>query len=322
MKYFINKFNEYYNNKVPFVFIVNFEMTEAKVFSLEEAGKAGLFFESGNFTNISWEKENPDTELSMNAEPLSYEVYKKAFDTVMGNLRYGNSYLLNLTFPTPLRINRNLKQIFDAANAKYKILYMDHFVCFSPETFVTICGNEISTFPMKGTIDASVPEAEKKILTDEKEMAEHATIVDLLRNDLSMVAESVSVKRYRYISEIRSRQRDLLQVSSEISGHIGKEYGGNAGELILKLLPAGSVSGAPKEKTLEIIRDAEDEYRGYYSGVFGFFDGNCLDSCVLIRFIEKTNNSFYYRSGGGITVNSDPQSEYQEMKDKIYVPVI
>jgi para-aminobenzoate synthetase component I len=89
----------------------------------------------------------------------------------------------------------------------------------------------------------------------------------------------------------------------------------------VKLLPAGSVSGAPKPKTLEIIRNVEGGNRGYYTGVFGVFDGNTLDSGVMIRFIEQENGKLYYRSGGGITTQSVVSSEYQEVIDKVYVPL-
>jgi len=87
------------------------------------------------------------------------------------------------------------------------------------------------------------------------------------------------------------------------------------------LLPAGSVSGAPKPKTITIIAQAEQEKRGYYTGIFGYFDGTKLDSGVMIRFIEQADNQLYYRSGGGITTQSDAQTEYQEAIDKVYVPV-
>jgi para-aminobenzoate synthetase component 1 len=89
----------------------------------------------------------------------------------------------------------------------------------------------------------------------------------------------------------------------------------------VSLLPAGSVCGAPKAKTLEIIRTAESEDRGYYTGVVGWFDGSKLDSGVMISYIEKQGDHFYYRSGGGITDQSELQKEYQELIDKIYVPV-
>jgi len=89
----------------------------------------------------------------------------------------------------------------------------------------------------------------------------------------------------------------------------------------MRLLPAGSVSGAPKKKTVEIIRNAEGQDRGYYTGIFGFFDGNNLDSGVMIRYIEKIGDQLVYRSGGGITTHSNWKSEYQELIDKVYVPI-
>jgi para-aminobenzoate synthetase component 1 len=87
-------------------------------------------------------------------------------------------------------------------------------------------------------------------------------------------------------------------------------------------LPAGSISGAPKKKTIEIIRQAEITERGYYTGIFGIFDGSALDSGVMIRFIEQKNDQMIFRSGGGITVNSQPEQEYREMIDKVYVPFV
>jgi para-aminobenzoate synthetase component 1 len=174
---------------------------------------------------------------------------------------------------------------------------------------------------MKGTIDASIPDAEKIILRDPKELAEHVTIVDLLRNDLSQVATDVQVSRFRYIEKIVTNQKDLLQVSSEIRGSLPPDFRMNLGNILATLLPAGSVSGAPKPKTLEIISVAEGEPRGYYTGVFGVFDGTDLDSAVMIRYIEKQNDTFFYRSGGGITTQSSVKQEYQEVKDKVYLPI-
>jgi para-aminobenzoate synthetase component 1 len=175
---------------------------------------------------------------------------------------------------------------------------------------------------MKGTINAGIPDAEEIILSDEKETAEHNTIVDLLRNDLGMVAENITVKRFRYINKIITPQRELLQVSSEITGKLPANYLSELGDIVCKMLPAGSVSGAPKQSTLEIIRKTEREPRGYYTGVFGYFDGEELDSAVMIRFIEEHNGKKYFRSGGGITAFSDPQKEYNEVIEKIYLPFV
>jgi para-aminobenzoate synthetase component 1 len=174
---------------------------------------------------------------------------------------------------------------------------------------------------MKGTIDAAIPGAEKMILDDVKELAEHVTIVDLIRNDLSQVATQVEVARFRYLDEIKTVDKKLLQVSSEITGILPGNYLSCLGEIFVKLLPAGSVTGAPKPKTLEIIRQAENEERGYYTGVFGYFDGERVDSGVMIRFIEEIDGKYFYRSGGGITTQSVVEKEYQEIIDKVYVPV-
>jgi para-aminobenzoate synthetase component 1 len=175
---------------------------------------------------------------------------------------------------------------------------------------------------MKGTIDAATPDAEKAILNDNKETAEHYTIVDLIRNDLNVVSRKVRVERFRYIDTIVTNEKKLLQVSSEVCGYLEKDYLSHIGDIIFELLPAGSVSGAPKRKTSEIIAKTEDQERGYYTGVFGIFDGHKLDSGVMIRFIEKSATGYIYHSGGGITSFSDPLAEYKEMIDKIYVPVV
>ena len=121
-----------------------------------------------------------------------------------------------------------------------------------------------------------------------------------------MVAKKVWIERFSYIDNITTDRGAILQVSSEIKGELPENYSSYLGDIILKLLPAGSISGAPKKSTLNIISEAEGEKRGFYTGIFGFFDGKTLDSAVTIRYIEKdSDGQFYYRSGGGITVISD-----------------
>ena len=110
-------------------------------------------------------------------------------------------------------------------------------------------------------------------------------------------------------------------MSSEISGNLKPEFEGKIGSIMKTLLPAGSILGAPKPKTMEIVLESEGYERGWYTGVCGWFDGKNLDSCVMIRFIEKENGILYFKSGGGITHLSKLADEYQEMKNKIYVPV-
>jgi len=158
-------------------------------------------------------------------------------------------------------------------------------------------------------------------MADEKEMAEHVMVVDLLRNDLGMVAEKVRVKRFRYIDKIVTADKTLLQVSSHIEAKLDEEWPSRLGEIMDALLPAGSITGTPKKRTCEIIESVESHERGFFTGVFGVCDGKKLWSAVMIRYIERTSDGLVYKSGGGITIDSDPQSEYREMIDKVYFPL-
>lgn len=303
--------------KIPFFFLIDFEMRKPVVVSLTDIGKSDFEFDFGKKSYPQINKKS----LNFCKKDIEFSDYKKAFDKVQTHLRNGDTYLLNLTFQTEIETKLTLKEIFDNASAKYKLLYKDIFVCFSPETFVKIENDRIYSFPMKGTIDASIPDAENIILNDYKETAEHNTIVDLIRNDLSIVAKEVRLTKYRFIDKLKTNNKSLLQVSSEISGILPENWNENIGDIFLKLLPAGSICGAPKKRTVEIINDTENYERGYYTGIFGIYDGKNLDSAVAIRFIENCEGKFYYKSGGGITVNSEINSEYKELQDKIYVPV-
>ena len=133
---------------------------------------------------------------------------------------------------------------------------------------------------MKGTINASLHDAQKTLTNNTKEINEHNTIVDLIRNDLSKVAKEVQVTRFRYMDKIKTQKNEILHTSSEIRGKLFKGWEKQLPEILLNMLPAGSICGAPKEKTVSIIRDVEYEKRGYYTGIFGFFDGENLDSAV------------------------------------------
>jgi para-aminobenzoate synthetase component 1 len=175
---------------------------------------------------------------------------------------------------------------------------------------------------MKGTIDARLPDAQNTLTTDPKEINEHNTIVDLIRNDLSKVAKEVQVKRFRYLDKIKTQKNEIYHTSSEIRGKLPPDWKSQLPDLLLSMLPAGSICGAPKAKTVSIIQEVEQDPRGYYTGIFGYFDGEELDSAVNIRFIEEKNNQLLYRSGGGITFLSDMESEYNELIEKIYVPVV
>ena len=311
--------NKYGAEKEPFIFIIDFDMKTPEIHKMNSV-PPGIKFMTPLISNV-YPGQIYIKPVSLKKYPVPFSIYTEAFRNVQKNIRLGNSYLLNLTFPTLIETDLTLEEIFNVSVAKYKLLYYNSFVVFSPEIFVRIKEGEIKSFPMKGTIDSSVADAESVLLNDEKEEAEHNTIVDLIRNDLSKVADNVAVTRYRYIDRIRSGDSELLQVSSEISGRLSKGYANNLGDIIAGLIPAGSVTGAPKKETIRIIKESENSERGWYTGIFGVFDGTSLDSSVMIRFIEKESDKYLFKSGGGITCLSDPVKEYEELISKVYVPV-
>lgn len=315
-----DKMDELSEKKVPFFFMVDFLMNHVEIYLENEIEKKGLIFDFQNY-RTDFQKDDKSDDFLWKTYPESKESYQKGFDFVQKNLKLGNSYLVNYTRKTEIETDLTLEEIFAHSKAKYKVLKKNHFVFFSPETFVEINNSRIFTHPMKGTIDASTENAAEILKKDVKEKAEHYTVVDLLRNDLSMVADDVKVDEFQRIDFIKTKQKDLFAMSSEISGNLKPEFIRKIGGIMKTLLPAGSILGAPKPKTLEIILEAEGFDRGFYTGVCGWFDGENLDSCVMIRFIEQENGKLYFKSGGGITHLSKLADEYQEMKNKIYVPI-
>jgi len=304
---------------MPFFFAIDFELSKIILSPIDQINHELISYDFNGLTNCP-ESCNLNFEQQLEARLISESDYAQAFNAVKREINLGNSFLLNLTTKAEIKSSLDLKAIYSAAKAKYKLYIKDQFTCFSPESFIKTYKGEIFTYPMKGTIDASLPEARNLLLNDVKENAEHATIVDLMRNDLSQVAHRVRLSKFKFLDQIFSPDGSILQMSSEIKGKLKPHFALNVGDLMFSLLPAGSISGAPKQKTVQIIRQAEKEKRGYYTGVCGVFDGENIDSGVMIRFIEKKNTTLYYRTGGGITFQSDMEKEYQELSDKIYVP--
>lgn len=336
---FVEQLNQWGHEKKPFVFLIDFEQKKplawlvddcpdwfqfkfTKASSLKKAvfnsAETDQRFSEIDDLHFANSKVNLKSEDLLTKHPIDLADYQVKFHQVMDALHKGDSFLMNLTIPTPVQNKLDFQTYFDHAKSKYVIWLKEQFIAFSPETFIQIENGKIATFPMKGTIDASMPNAKEALLNDPKEFAEHATIVDLLRNDLSRVASKVKVTNFRYYEEIQTQNGAIGQVSSSIEGELPIDYASRIGSILYDLLPAGSVSGAPKKKTAELIASIEGNDRGYYTGIAGYFDGRNLDSCVLIRYLGADN---VYHSGGGITFQSDMASEYQEMINKVYVPV-
>lgn len=313
--------NKALSNQKTFLFAVDFELQNG-IFITNPLEQHEILFDCplGNNINIQ-APQNYNNELKIS--PIPFAEYEQKFDKMMQGLKRGNSFLANLTVKTAIESTLSLQDIFLLSKSLYKIYVPKKFVCFSPERFVKIEQGYISTNPMKGTIDAKIENAAWNLLNNEKELAEHYTIVDLLRNDLGIVASNIQVDKFRYIERIKTNSKDILQTSSEIRGVLNANYHTQMADIIFSMLPAGSISGAPKESTLKMIREAEKEPRGFYTGVFGYFDGKIFDSAVLIRYIEESDKGQkYFRSGGGITINSNSKEEYEEILQKIYLPIL
>ncbi|OOH90366.1 aminodeoxychorismate synthase component I [Pasteurellaceae bacterium 15-036681] len=325
MQTFIQTANHFGKHRQPFFFVIDFEQQKPLIFPISEASENGIYFEFKTdlkqISNIQNTSEITKT-FELNAEKVAYQDYAMRFEKVKREIQAGNSYLLNLTQPTKISTNYSLEEIFLASKAKYKLLLADQFVCFSPECFIKIEGNKIYSYPMKGTINANEENAADKLLNSQKEFTEHNTIVDLIRNDLALVSKNIQVTKYRYLDKVETHRGAIYQTSSEICGELDTDWQNNIGTMLAKLLPAGSISGAPKVKTVEIIQQVEQQTRGYYTGIFGYFDGkDKLDSAVAIRYIEQQGKDYIFRSGGGITALSALEDEYNELSEKIYAPI-
>jgi anthranilate synthase component 1 len=188
----------------------------------------------------------------------------------------------------------------------------------SPETLVKLEHGVLHTFPLAGTRPRGKTDEEDKaleadLLADEKECAEHNMLVDLGRNDIGRISEFGSVQVEKYMSV--ERYSHVMHIGSTVRGTIKKEY--DAIDAIGAVLPAGTLSGAPKIRACEIINELENNKRGIYGGAIGYIDfsGN-MDTCIAIRIAYKKNGKVFIRSGAGIVADSVPENEYQECINK------
>ena len=188
----------------------------------------------------------------------------------------------------------------------------------SPETLVKLEENTLYTFPLAGTRRrGETPEEdlqlEHELLQDEKELAEHNMLVDLGRNDIGKISKIGSVDVIKYMSI--ERYSHVMHIGSTVSGQIREDK--DALDAVDAILPAGTLSGAPKLRACEIINELENNKRGIYGGAIGYvsFTGN-LDTCIAIRLAFTKNGKVFVRSGAGIVADSVPENEYRECLQK------
>lgn len=363
----IHRINQLASQKTPFLFIASFDTSQNIVIPLSEIDPLEIAYDFQGITNnveafmaryfLNEDQENgPYTAVPAKwlKSPIDFETYNDAFQQLITHLKMGEIKLANLTFPTEVKCNLTLPEIFSRTKAKYRIFLKDHFCSFSPETFITINKGIIATYPMKGTINAGIFNAKEQLLNDPKEIDEHKTVSKEAVRDIEKVASNAHISRFRYVDKIHRGEGAILQTSSVIEGTLPDNFLESLGDIIYQLLPAGSITGSPKERAIEILANIESYDRSFYSGVAGIFDGENLDSSVLIRYLEQSKQKetatdinpsiqtdltarelvtmkpltedeilfrYTFKSGGGITAMSNAKSEYDELIEKIYLPI-
>lgn len=306
----IARLNEWGMTHCPFFFFVDYAAERWYAAPLEQVDSSIRY-------NIPQHRNYDPIHINTSraphrVHPPRIEDYGRGFEVVQRAIARGEVSLINLTWRVPFESAYSQYERFMLGRERYMLMVEGLFSVFSPEPFVQIEGGRIATFPMKGTISTSIPNAEQVLLASEKEAREHADSVRLLTDELALVADDVETVRYRYCETIADGR--VIQTSSEIAGRIKPHLSDRYGDIIAALLPGGSIAGAPKAASLDVIAEAEDFDRGFYTGIFGIYDGQRLDTSVMIRFLQYTEHGeTFFFGGGGVTADSRLESEFNEL---------
>lgn len=271
-------------------------------------------------------KENLSGKMTTDIKPMfSREEYCKMVEKAKRHIFEGDIFQIVLSNRLEAGFEGSLFNTYRILRTLNPSPYMFYFsgsdmevAGASPETLVKLEGGILHTFPLAGTRPRGKTaeedaELEKQLLSDEKELAEHNMLVDLGRNDIGKISKfgSVSLEKYHCIQ----RYSHVMHIGSTVRGEI--RDGNDALDAIDAILPAGTLSGAPKLRACQLINDLENNKRGIYGGAIGYIDftGN-LDTCIAIRIAYKKNGKVFVRSGAGIVADSVPETEYQECLNK------
>lgn len=265
----------------------------------------------------------------LNSEQLKSNITRETFHT---SVKKAKEYIfegdifqvvLSQRFEIPFKGDRfTLYRALRMVNPSPYLFFLelDDFALIgsSPEVLVRVTDDEVRLLPIAGTRPRGKSHEadlayEEDLKNDPKEIAEHIMLVDLGRNDLSRVCRSGSVKLER--NQSIERFSHVMHIVSDVVGEI--EKGKTSVQALKNCFPAGTVSGAPKIRAMEIIDELEPTKRGPYAGAVGYFDfsGN-MDTCIAIRTMVVTTDSVYIQAGAGIVADSDPEMEYQETRNK------
>ena len=270
--------------------------------------------------------ENDKLKIKTEFTPLfSKEKFCSMVEKAKEHIKNGDIFQVVLSNPICAKIEGSLMDTYRVLRTTNPSPYMFYFSSdiieiagASPETLVKLQNKSLYTFPLAGTRSRGKNEEEdlnleKNLLADEKELAEHNMLVDLARNDLGRVSEFGSIKLEKYM-EIK-RFSHVMHIGSTVKGTIRRDK--DVLDVIDAILPAGTLSGAPKIRACEIIEELEQNKRGIYGGAIGYlsFSGN-MDTCIAIRIAFTKKNQVFIRSGAGIVADSVAESEFEECMNK------
>lgn len=321
-----DKIIAYDNYKQKIIVIVNMDISNENIeenykTALEEIKRIIELIKSGKV------KEEEKIKLLSDFEPLfNKEEYVQIVEKTKKYIYEGDIFQAVLSNKLEAKASGSLLDVYRRLRISNASPYMFYFSSddieiagASPETLVKLEDKELSTFPLAGTRKRGMTEEEDKklikdLLSDEKEKAEHNMLVDLGRNDLGKISKFGSVKVDKYMEIVKFSH--VMHIGSTVKSVIREDK--DALDAIEAVLPAGTLSGAPKIRACEIIDELEKDKRGIYGGAIGYIDfsGN-MDTCISIRLAYKKSDRLVIRSGAGIVADSDPELEYEECVNKM-----
>lgn len=321
-----DKIIAYDNYKQKIIVIVNMDISNENIeenykTALEEIKRIIELIKSGKV------KEEEKIKLLSDFEPLfNKEEYMQIVEKTKKYIYEGDIFQAVLSNKLEAKASGSLLDVYRRLRISNASPYMFYFSSddieiagASPETLVKLEDKELSTFPLAGTRKRGMTEEEDKklikdLLSDEKEKAEHNMLVDLGRNDIGKISKFGSVKVDKYMEIVKFSH--VMHIGSTVKSVIREDK--DALNAIEAVLPAGTLSGAPKIRACEIIDELEKDKRGIYGGAIGYIDfsGN-MDTCISIRLAYKKSDRLVIRSGAGIVADSDPELEYEECVNKM-----
>ena len=311
------------NVKQKIILITNIELNKDISVEYEKAIKRLNSIKELLYTG---KKSFEGGKLLSEVTPLfSKEEFSKMIDKAKYHIKEGDIFQIVLSNRLQANFEGSLFDTYRVLRTVNPSPYMFYFsgtdvevAGASPETLVKLEDGILHTFPLAGTrqrckTEKEDKELEEELLADEKELAEHNMLVDLGRNDLGKISKfgSVVVEKFHSIE----RYSHVIHIGSTVRGEIRPEY--DALNALEAVLPAGTLSGAPKIRACQLIEELENNKRGIYGGAIGYIDftGN-MDTCIAIRLAYKKNGKVFIRSGAGIVADSDPDKEYMESINK------